>query len=298
MKFKRLKPLFAELLAQADRVGVISLERWIKTEGLKHAVLPILVEGGQDSSLLIIAFAGGAQKLGMPIHDFFETTKTLGCSKILLRDRYKMFYHFGVDRKRRDWPTLVRYLREETERLRPKKTICIGSSGGGYAAIIAGYFLGADYVHAFGPQTVITVDKAAIRKARHPYKRWRLSVSRRALRDAFDLGLLLKKPNGKSTYFIHYGYGHKVDRDFATRISDLPSVVTLGYPCEAHAVAVFLAKKRFLHCVLESKNQDRLVEIARAHFGEKMVVTSSIPADSTQGDDLCGDKKPWSSPTT
>jgi len=111
MKLKRLKPLFAELLAQADRFGLVSLEKWITTESLKHAVLPVLVERGQDNSVLIVAFAGGAQKLGLPIHDFFETTKTLGCSKILLRDRYKMFYHYGVDRKRRDWPSLVSYLK-------------------------------------------------------------------------------------------------------------------------------------------------------------------------------------------
>jgi len=296
MKFKRLKPLFAELLAQADRLGIVSLERWITTDSLKHAVLPVLVERGQDESALIIAFAGGAQKLGMPIHDFFETTKTLGCSKILLRDRYKMFYHYGVDRKRCDWPSLVSYLKEETERLRPKKIICVGSSGGGYAAIIGGYFLGADFVHAFGPQTLIAVGREAIRKARHPYKRWRLSVSKRVLRQAFDLVSLLQTPNGKTTYFIHYGSGHKVDREFAARIAKMPSVVTLGYPCEAHAVAVFLAKRRFLHSVLEWKNQERLVEMARAHFPEKMVITP-VAGDSIPSDAPCGDKQPSSPPT-
>ena len=297
MKFKRLKPLLAELLSHADRFGLISPEKWIKTDSLKHAVLPILVERGRHESVLVIAFAGGAQKLGLPIHDFFETTKTLGYSKILLRDRCKMFYHHGVDRRRRDWPTLLSYLREETERLRPKKIFCVGSSGGAYAAIIAGYFLGADFVHAFGPQTLIAVDSEGIRKARHPYKRWRLSRSRRVLRQAFDLVSLLRNPNGKTTYFIHYGSGHKVDTKFAERVSGMPSVVTLGYPCEAHAVAIFLAKRRFLHYVLEIKNQARLVEMARAHFGEKMVITASNGAAFIPTDEPCGDKQPWSPPT-
>lgn len=296
MKFKRLRPFLAGVLARADRLGVVSLEKWIRTDSLKHAVLPILVERGEDPSTLIIAFAGGAQKIGVSIHDFFETTQTLGCSKILLRDPHNLFYHYGVDSQRRDWPSLIAYLKEETARLRPSKVFCVGSSGGGYAAIIAGYFLGADFVHAFGPQTLIAVDREGIRNARHPYKRWRLSMSKRALREAFDLAALLKKSNGKTAYFVHYGSGHKIDGDFAARLACLPGVVTLGYPCEAHAIAIFLAKKRFLQTVLQLKNQDRFVEMARAHFAGKMVITPSVADRFIPADEPSAGKQPWRRP--
>jgi len=142
----------------ADRLGLLSSDRWLSMDQLQHALLPIHVERGVNDAILIIAFSGGAQQLTIPVHQFFEITKTLGYSRILLRDKFEMHYHHGVDRKRRDWPSLLDYLGSQIEELAPQKVICIGTSSGGYAALVAGYYLGADYVHAFAAQTRIGVD--------------------------------------------------------------------------------------------------------------------------------------------
>ena len=244
----------------------------------RHAILPILFERGTDESVLIIAFSGGARKLDVPVHEFFATTKTLGYNRILLWDKHYMFYHYGVDRQRRDWPSLLDYLRREIERLQPKQLFCVGTSGGGYAALIAGHYLKADFVHAFGPQTKIDITREGIRSARHPFNRWVMSWSRRVHRPVLDLAPVLSRFNGRTRYFVHYGVGHEDDRCFADRIAGLPSVVTLGYPCSAHAIAIFLAKKKFLGHVLLLQNQHRLTAMARNHFGE-MVRISAPRAD-------------------
>jgi len=264
----------------ADRLGLLSSDRWLSMDQLQHALLPIHVERGVNDSILIIAFSGGAQKLGLPVHQFFEVTKTLGYSRILLRDKYYMFYHHGVDRKRHDWPKLLNYLGTEIERLSPKQVFCIGTSSGGYAALVAGYYLGADYVHAFGAQTRIAVDRDSIRNALYPSNRQRLSKSRRAFRQAFDLAPLLKEPNNKTTYFLHYCACHKVDCAYAERLAGLPSVITFGYPCSAHAVAIFLAKKRFLGTLLDVKNQSRLMDVVKDHFRHEVAITPTIVSET------------------
>ena len=268
MRLKRLSLAAARVVARSGRLGAIFQDRWIGMDKNRHAILPILVERGTDESVLIIAFSGGARKLDVPVHEFFETTKTLGYNRILLWDKHYMFYHHGVDRQRRDWPSLLDYLRQEIQTLRPKKIFCVGTSGGGYAALIAGHHLEADFVHAFGPQTNIDITREGIRAARHPFNRWRISVSRRVYRPVLDLAPMLSQCNGKTRYFVHYGTGHDVDRQFAERVAGLPSVVTMGYPCNAHGIAIFLAKKRFLGHLLLVPNQDRLTAMARAHFGD------------------------------
>ena len=254
---------------------------------LRRARLPILVEKGKDPSILIIAFTGGQQKLHFPVYQFFETTKTLGCSRILLWDRYYMFYHHGVDRKRRDWPSLLKFLKDEIARLQPRTIFCIGVSSGGYAAIIAGHYLGVDFVHAFGPQTKIAIDREGIRNARFRFNRWKLSFSPRVFKDALDLVPMLERPNGTTRFFVHYGSRHKIDWEFAQRIAHSPSVMTLGYPINSHGVAVYLAKKRFLDRLLDVANQDRLPELARACIGEQVIIT--MPAF---GDHACVQPKP------
>ena len=254
-------------------MGSMFQKRWIGMDKNRHAILPILHERGTDESILIIAFSGGARKLDVPVHEFFETTKTLGYNRILLWDKHYMFYHYGVDRQRYDWPTLIGYLQGEIARLRPNKIFCVGTSSGGYAAIIAGHHLKADFVHAFSPQTKIDLSRDGIRNARHPIHRWRMSLSRRVHRKVLDLVPMLSEFNGKTRYFIHYGAGHAIDCRYVERIAALPSVTTLGYRCNAHAIAIFLAKRKFLGHVLVIENQSRLAELARSHFGETVRIT-------------------------
>jgi hypothetical protein len=150
--------------------------------------------------------------------------------------------------------------------------------------MIAGHYLGADYVHAFGPQTRIALDREGIRNARFRFNRWRLSVSRRVFKEVLDLVPMLQKPNGKTKFFVHYGAQHEVDREFAQRVAGLPSVVTLGYPINSHGVAVFLAKKRFLQHLFEVANQDKLTDIARSCFGDQALIT--LPGSAAGGGEV------------
>ena len=236
--------------------------------------MPVLVERGKNDSVLIIAFTGAVGKLMVPVFEFFETTKTLAYSRILLRDLYYAHYQRGIDDQRPDFPSLIAYLREEIERLSPEKVVCIGTSGGGYAAILAGHLLRADYVHAFGPQT------GDVKPPHLRPRKMRFLLPRGFSR--VDLAEVLKEWNQKTIYYIHYCRAFDHDRSQTERLFRSLGVVSIGYPCSSHQVAIFLTKKGFLTEALAIANQDRIGEIAKAYFGE------DIELHGLQPDMTCG----------
>jgi hypothetical protein len=213
----------------------------------------------------------------LPVFEFFETTKSLGCSRILLRDQYRQFYHRGIDSQRPDFDSLVAYLREEIARLSPKKVMCIGTSSGGYAAILAGHRLRADYVHAFAPQTSPAFFNPGVSDGSQRLSHWMRTLSRLSKREFIDLAQVLQESNGKTTYFIHYCRGIAIDRQDALHLAGLPAVVTLGYPCESHFVVISLAMKGFLQKALEIDHQHKLAEMARAHFPGTLEINEGPP---------------------
>ena len=269
-----LKQIARPIARYAAKRGLKSITRFLPMAELHQASAPFLVERGELSDTLIIAFTGGLNWINFPLFEFFETTQTLRYSRILLTDQYRMFYHYGIDWRRRDWPKLLKFLAEQIDRLGPKQVLCIGSSSGGYAALVAGHYLQADFVHAFGPQTIIRIDPQGIREAMKTRHRQKLAKSKRTFREALDLVPLLRQPNGKTKFYVHYCLGHAQDRGFAERVAGLPTVTTFGYPGDKHGVAALLAKKGFLGTLLHHENQDKVASLARAHFGPEALIVS------------------------
>jgi hypothetical protein len=228
-----------------------------RVEDLKVANKAALVQRGKDPSVLIVAFTGSAKMLMMPVYEFFDLTKSLGYSRILLRDRFNKRYHRGIDRQRPDYPTFLDFLRREIKKLRPKNTIFVGTSAGGYAAIRVGHDLGADYVHAFGAQTGLNPVHLQLLEREPP----------------MDLSPMLKDPNPKTTYYLHYCQSHESDRLHADRVAGAPNVVTLGYPGTTHLITVLLARKGLLGQLLSMDNQQNIVALAREYYGNEVVIT-------------------------
>ena len=231
--------------------------RGTRVEDLKVANKAALVQRGKDPSVLIVAFTGSAKMLMMPVYEFFDLTKSLVYSRILLRDRFNKRYYQGIDRQRPDYPSFLDFLRREIKKLGPKKTIFIGTSAGGYAAIRVGHDLGADYVHAFGPQTGLNPVHLRLPGREPP----------------MDLSHMLQEPNAKSTYYIHYCHSYESDRLHAERVAGCPDVVTLGYPGATHLVTLLLARNGLLGQILAIDNQKHIVALARKSYGNELIIT-------------------------
>ncbi|HKA33036.1 MAG TPA: hypothetical protein VKH64_07480, partial [Candidatus Binatia bacterium] len=186
--------------------------------------------------------------------------------------KYRLWYQRGIDAQRPDFPSLIAYLESEITALRPRKFMCVGTSSGGLVALAAGHALGADYVHAFAPQTFVDTSLAAIPRSRYKRSHLRLRFSRRSHREGLDILPLLKVGNGKTRYYLHYCAGSQRDYEHARRLAGLPGVVLMAYPCSAHAIGIFLAKKDFLKQTLDFANQDELARRARAVFPDGLQI--------------------------
>ncbi len=107
------------------------------------------IERKQDSDTLIIAFTGNAEGMMMDSFEFFAVTNTLNCNRILIKDPSKRVYLKGIGGKLNSMERLIRQLKSDIESIHPKTVTVIGTSGGGFAAILFGHFLdfNAAYFH-------------------------------------------------------------------------------------------------------------------------------------------------------
>jgi predicted esterase YcpF (UPF0227 family) len=108
----------------------------------------------KDKELLIISFAGsGSSFNNMPIFEFknFLTTHFPKVSLLFLKDDNLAWYNQGIVGISTDVHTTAEYLRKKIQSY--KRVMFIGSSAGGYAAILFGSLLRVNMVVAFRPQT-------------------------------------------------------------------------------------------------------------------------------------------------
>ncbi|HEX4523689.1 MAG TPA: hypothetical protein VH704_09230, partial [Casimicrobiaceae bacterium] len=83
--------------AIVDYEAVIALEppkNWVRT--LPPSSPPLVIERGQDPSVLVVAFTGFTGKLSVPTFDFLRSTELLNYNRILLRDRSRTCYMNGI----------------------------------------------------------------------------------------------------------------------------------------------------------------------------------------------------------
>ncbi len=107
---------------------------------------------------LVVSFAGHGLGLGtLPRPEFvgFLSKHFAHLDKHFFIDKTNTWYHRGIEGKSSDIPSTVAYLR--TVIAGYSRVVFIGSSAGGYAALLFGSLLAVDTVLAFKPQTILPV---------------------------------------------------------------------------------------------------------------------------------------------
>jgi hypothetical protein len=186
---------------------------------------------GSSSSTVLVAFAG-LPGHGAPPFEFFDVAHDLEVKKAYLRDLDHAWYHAGV-RGFADSPNaLVDKLREILKAADANRVVFVGSSAGGWAALMFGALLDVDLVLAFSPQT--TLDEQELGGANDTrWDRW-LSRARRQnllLEDRLDLRQVLESnpPSEGRRRVIHYASTHELDRFHAERLAELPGIELVGH---------------------------------------------------------------------
>jgi len=182
-----------------------------------------------DSTELFYVFQGRRMRLTMEPLTFFRATGLMDVNLVMVRDYNQCFYHAGINRELQDIGALRHHLLACREGLpHVRRSFCLGSSMGGYAAILFGHYLKADVVYAFSPQTLIDLERLGMMAGRKDT--WRFPETHR------DLTLLLAEHNGQTRYKIFYCVDSPRDREFAERIGHCPGVELCPQPGSSHQV--------------------------------------------------------------
>lgn len=114
------------------------------------------------ASTLYIFFGGMAAGIAIPPFEFYQAARILDAHRLFLRDFTQCWYHQGLTGLTRDIPSTAAYLRRQIAELAPQRTVLVGNSMGGYAALLFATLLGEVEVIAFAPQTFLS-----------PWLRWK-----------------------------------------------------------------------------------------------------------------------------
>jgi hypothetical protein len=185
-----------------------------------------LAVDARPGSPLLIAFSGLALQLGMPVFEFREITRRIaGPSFVFARDHKRSWYHRGIAGVSEDVDGTVAALRATVDALAPSRVVTVGTSAGGYAALLFGELLGAHATHAFGPQVFLD------RPTREQYgeDRWA------KLDRLWDRGLLEERYcdlaaviSPQTAVRHHIWWGEERDGTAVQRLADRATVTRFG----------------------------------------------------------------------
>jgi hypothetical protein len=228
----------------------------LRREIEEHPDRALIVWQRENSSQLWYLFHGRAEELMMQPLTFLRETGLIHTNLILLKDYYRFFYHAGLNREITDVDAIIARLRRCREKLpHVRQTFCLGTSAGGYAAILFGYYLHVDLVYAFGPPTRINLDR--LKKSGGCKDIWRIPEQHR------DLARLLAKHNGQTRYKIFYCDGYGPDRAYAEHLQDLPGVELHPQPGNTHYVVQPMYESGRLREIFDNAPSDATISEPR-----------------------------------
>jgi len=161
------------------------------------------------SPVLVVAFGGLANSIGaMPPFEFLRMLRSPEVDKLFVRDLRQSWYQRGVEGCSTDVATTAQWLRAMVETRPYQRVVTLGTSAGGFAALLFGAMLEVDHVLAFGPQTFL----GPTQRARHADARWlgitfRMHVGVRKSKKVLDVAPPMRKTNG-TQYEVHVGANH------------------------------------------------------------------------------------------
>lgn len=177
---------------------------------------PVTKEINPRANNLVLAFGGMSHNLSLPPAEFLKTLGMIDCSTIFFKDFRQCWYQQGLLGLTRDASETVQYLKELLTQFADKNIISIGTSAGGFAAILFGVAVKAKAVVAFSPQTVIDEDAyLTFRSADTNKEDFAGNMNYPDLRKA-----LADYSNAPTKVYIYYDENNDRDKRHATYLSE------------------------------------------------------------------------------
>lgn len=201
----------------------------------ESSVSPIeLFRSTSDIDRTIVAFGGNAMKLGLPAAEFSKHLTSRGLAVVFIKDFYQAWYQRGLIGMSSDITSTIDVVCKLNQEWRSDRFI--GTSAGGYAAILFGCKSAAKEIIAFAPQTVLNHDNVKIFSSQDTRLQEVLKINNK---DFLDL-LPIVESHQQSTVHIHYGCRNVSDKAAAERLGHLSNVRLYPMDFDGHNIAKFL----------------------------------------------------------
>lgn len=211
---------------------------------------PVSFLPGERTEVLFLSFGGVRLGSGMPPFEFTASLSARGVPGYFIKDFRQSWYHEGLLGLSDDIESTHRYLAGLVARHNCQRLVTLGSSAGGYAAILFGTLLGADRVAAFAPQAEVTRDvvkQFASYDSPPPAQFLDRAKSVPALRQ-----FLRNQPKLPAIH-VYYAADSRTDAEDAERLAGLDGVELIAVPDTAnHSIAAELKKRGRLNGILEA----------------------------------------------
>jgi pimeloyl-ACP methyl ester carboxylesterase len=219
---------------------------------LEDPTAPLCSDTKVDSSTLLLAFGGMKGKLDIPPFEFFGLTGEMPIKRLFVRDLKQAWYHRGVRRHGSTIPAVAEHLERIIAHQQIERLVVVGTSAGGYAALIFGSLLGADRVLCWGPQTVLDLEALAqMDDHRWDDKIVPLISGRHLDQDWIDLRRALPAARIAPTrYELFYDDSYPLDRLHVERLGEVDGVQLRPVDGGKHEVAREMRKTGELERVL------------------------------------------------
>jgi len=222
-------------------------------EIVKKSKKGVFIDLKPNNNELIISFGGVGGTWLMPPFEFFNITRSLNKNKLFFRDIKQTWYHQGIKEIGPTINDIALYINNFIKINQIKDVTTVGTSAGGYAALLFGFLCKVNRVHAFSPQSIIGKNKHIPLKYQwfiDPYNSF-LDKKYIDLKDIFK-----NNSNNKSELYIHTGTGNKRDGYQANRLSGIKNVNINFYKTNAHNVAKYLRDKGMLKKIITNKTNN------------------------------------------
>eukprot|EP00966_Prymnesium_polylepis_P319917 7376333-Prymnesium_polylepis.1 len=279
-----------------------SAGRWTDDEPSEIGERNVLRDYASSSSTLLVIFGGLMQDIGgghraIPPFEFFNLLHRSGIDvkMLFLRDTGMLWYTMGVPGVSGSIGETLDFIRSELLATRATTLVCLGSSMGGYAALLHGLLLRAHQIVAFGPQLYLGGHaRAAVLRglAPAPYEarldgvvghlreRWSASLARAALPTAsipldldevLDLSrLLLTRASPATRIDLHVGGTCAIDLSSARRF-ERDALGRVPLTTHVHADGTH-------NVVTQLRDAGRLAAILQRHLNDAVAAPRSRDA--------------------
>jgi pimeloyl-ACP methyl ester carboxylesterase len=177
------------------------------------------------SRTMLVAFGGINSRLGIAPYEFSSLTGRSGVKRLYVRDLHQAWYHRGMPGHGDELMDVAATLGKTVAQRRVERLVVVGTSAGGYAALVFGTLLGADLVLAFSPQTTLDLESLGqMDDHRWDAKLQALEDDAAFDRDWIDLARALPAARHAQTQYRVYFDATHMDRAHGERLDGLDGV--------------------------------------------------------------------------